>query len=246
VQEVYQQEGINGLARRLMAKILWYFYSPFANLEQLAKRHGTDKGAKYHTFKGVNYIHLYEKYFQPFRNKHIRLLEIGVYGGGSLRMWKHYFSNAKIYGLDIDPGCKQHEEDRISVEIGSQGDESVLEKVWQNCGELDIVIDDGSHVNKHILASFNYFFDKLKPGGIYVIEDLGCSYGLDEDYVRQKWPGMKYNDPNEHLINNRDDLKKVFEKIIYDLDHFQGEILSIQFWNNICFILKAQHDGNEE
>jgi len=242
IGNVYDQEGINGLAHRAMEKTFWHFYSSFANLEQLAERHGTDKGSKYHTFRGVNYIHLYERYFQRFRKKHISLLEIGVHGGGSLRMWKDYFSSGKIYGLDIDPRCKQYEEDRISIEIGSQGDERVLDKVLENCGDLDIVIDDGSHVNKHILASFKYLFGKLKPGGIYVIEDLGCSYGLDEDYVRQKWPGMKYNDPNERLINNRNDLDRVFEQIVHDLDHFQGDILSIHFWNNICFILKAEHD----
>ena len=94
-------------------------------------------------------------------------------------------------------------------------------KDYANCGEFDIVIDDGSHVNKHILASFKQLVGKLKPGGIYVIEDLGCSYALDEDYVRQKWPGMKYNNPDERLINNRNELNKVFEEIIYDLDHFQ-------------------------
>jgi len=71
------------------------------------------------------------------------------------------------------------------------------------------------------------------------MDDLGCSCELDEDYVRQQWPGMNYNDPNEGLNNNRRDMNRIFEDIIYDLAHFQGEILTRQFWCNICYILDA-------
>src|SRR5215510_13902823 len=93
LREVYKHKGITGIAHRVVAKCFWYFYSPFANMKQLAKRHGTDKGATYHTFNGINYLDLYEQHFKAFKYKHIKLLEIGVYGGASLRMWKEYFPN---------------------------------------------------------------------------------------------------------------------------------------------------------
>jgi len=52
--------------------------------------------------------------FNRFRNKEIVILEIGVLQGGSLQMWKDYFGDkAKIFGIDIDPRCKELEEKNI-------------------------------------------------------------------------------------------------------------------------------------
>jgi len=76
-------------------------------------------------------------------------------------MWKGYFSKAKIYGLDIDPRVKQFEEDRIFIEIGNQADENLLALIADTAGHFDIIIDDGSHVNRHIIKSFECLFGRL-------------------------------------------------------------------------------------
>ena len=146
------------------------------DLTELAIKHGTDKwGSHYYT---PHYHH----HFSRFREKKINLLEIGVggyedphAGGESLRMWKEYFPHAQIYSLDI-VDKRSLEEDRIRIYRGSQVDEALLNSITSEIGELDLIIDDGSHVNRHIIKTFNILFPKLKTGGIYAIEDLQTSY----------------------------------------------------------------------
>lgn len=145
-------------------------------LDQLAITFNTDKSSKVH-----NFTKHYERYFESLREFPIRLLEIGVQSGASLRMWKHYFPNAQIVGLDYFD-CDPYEEDRITVIKGEQKDVGIMEKALLH-GPFDIIIDDGSHQNPDVLASFEYLFPRLKPGGIYVIEDITCLYWGDTHNV---------------------------------------------------------------
>ena len=157
-------------------------------------------------------------------------------------MWKAYFRRGNIFGIDIDPECKRYEEDRIQIEIGSQDDGGFQKTCFGRDTKFDIIIDDGSHINRMTLASFELLFDsRLKKGGIYVIEDLGCSYDkLQTDQnILEIWPGMKYNDPSKSYDNDRKDMDKFFLRKIRDLDHRSGNILSLQFWAMMCFIMKT-------
>lgn len=82
-----------------------------------------------------NYFDIYERHFSRYRNKNVVLLEIGVSHGGSLQMWKNYFGeNCKIYGIDIDPRCKEFEEENIEIFIGSQSDRKFLREVREKIG----------------------------------------------------------------------------------------------------------------
>jgi len=90
-------------------------------------------------------------------------------------MWKKYFPFGQIISLDIFDKSKL-QENRIKIYQGSQTDEKVLDKIISDNGEFDLIIDDGSHINEHIITTFKYLFPKLKEGGIYVIEDLQTSY----------------------------------------------------------------------
>jgi len=82
-------------------------------------------------------------------------MEIGGKDGASLRSWKSYFSKGNIYGIDMDPRCKDLEEARIQIEIGGQDDEKFLRNYFGSEREFDILIDNGSHANKMTLASYN-------------------------------------------------------------------------------------------
>ena len=116
------------------------------------------------------------------RKKHLNLLEIGVggeedvyKGGNSLRMWKRYFPNGNIFSIDIfDKSI--HEEKRIKIFRGDQTDASFLNDISNKIGDIDIIIDDGSHINNHVIKTFEILFPKLKDGGIYVVEDTQTSY----------------------------------------------------------------------
>ncbi len=127
--------------------------------------------------KWWHYFEVYNNYFQKYRGRNVRMLEIGVSKGGSLQMWRDYFGEkAVIVGIDIDNSCKQYEEGNIHVCIGSQEDTDFMKKVCEDFGPFDIVLDDGSHVVKHQIASFRILFPFLKNEGIYLCEDTHTSY----------------------------------------------------------------------
>ena len=126
--------------------------------------------------KWRHYFEIYDRHFDRFRGKHVRVLEIGVDHGGSLQLWKRYFGlYAHIVGLDIDPRCAEYAEDRIKVHIGNQADVALLKSL----GKFDIVIDDGSHRLQDQMASFEALWPDTRS--VYLIED--CHHGLPELHV---------------------------------------------------------------
>jgi len=146
-----------------------------STLDKLAKSFGTDKSSDNH-----NYCVKYEKYLPFNRYDNLNILEIGILDGKSLLTWKDYYYRSNILGIDINPDCKKFEEERVSVEIGSQADGNFLSRTWQQYGPFDMILDDGSHMSSHMIYSFEHLFGSVKSGGVYVIEDIGCSYW--EDY----------------------------------------------------------------
>lgn len=126
--------------------------------------------------KWENYFAIYESYFDKFRKRNARVLEIGIQYGGSLNMWMEYFSNAKIFGIDINPDCKKLEEENIDIRIGSQNDKKFLKDYANYVNNLDVIIDDGGHTMDQQLNTFKTLFPILNDGGIYVVEDVESSY----------------------------------------------------------------------
>jgi hypothetical protein len=130
--------------------------------------------------KWIHYLDVYERYLGRYRNTDFRILEIGVFDGGSLEMWRRYFgAAATIVGVDINPQCAQRVHSPNIVRIGSQADRSFLEKVVADLGPFDVILDDGSHIAEHQRASLDILFPTLREGGIYIIEDTHTSYWPD-------------------------------------------------------------------
>ncbi|QDU59996.1 Mycinamicin VI 2''-O-methyltransferase [Planctomycetes bacterium Pan216] len=134
-------------------------------LVMLGKRFGTDKfgGPSHH------YEHAY-RFVEQIQFQPITLLEIGVLGGASLKLWREILPNAKIVGVDKNEKCRSLEWGRVSIETGDQSDEAFLSEIVRKHGPFDIVIDDGSHVAAHQLASMRGLWPHAKR--FYVIEDL--------------------------------------------------------------------------
>lgn len=127
--------------------------------------------------KWHHYIPIYDRYFSRFRGTNVRFLEIGVFRGGSLQMWRNYFGDkATIFGIDSDPNCASLDGDSGSVRIGSQDDAEFLNRVIEEMGGVDIVLDDGSHQMKHLIKTFRTLFPLLNQSGVYMAEDLCTSY----------------------------------------------------------------------
>ena len=129
--------------------------------------------------KWEHYFEVYDRHFSKYRGKEIVLLEIGTYYGGSLQMWRSYFGDkAKIYGIDINPNCKQHEDENTKVFIGSQSDREFLKRAISEIPPIDILIDDGGHTMLQQIVSFEELFNYIKPDGVYLCEDLHTSYWM--------------------------------------------------------------------
>jgi cephalosporin hydroxylase len=125
-----------------------------------------------------DYLRHYEAMLQEFRDAAINVIEIGVAGGASSRIWQWFFSQAQIIGIDINPDCSRHAHGRVKIEIGSQTDGAFLARVAAEHPPT-IVIDDGSHIMEHMIYSFEQLFPKLLPGGIYIIEDFAGFAGAE-------------------------------------------------------------------
>jgi hypothetical protein len=139
--------------------------------------------------KWIHYFDIYHRHFEAFRGKPLTLVEFGVFHGGSLQMWKHYFgAQARIVGVDINPACASLTEDQVEIRIGDQGDRSFLRSLRDELGEIDILIDDGAHMMRHQVATFEELFPAVRDGGVYLVEDLHTGY----------WP--EYGGGHERLL----------------------------------------------
>jgi demethylmacrocin O-methyltransferase len=175
-------------------------------------------------------------------------LEIGIggydnpkVGGNSLRMWKVYFPNSNIFGIDIYDKT-YHEEHRIKSFRGSQIDEDFLRGVVQEIGKVDIIIDDGSHRSDHIITTFKILFPLMDLNGIYVVEDLQTSYW--DTMAGESWGGSTdltapYTSMN-HFKSLIDGLNyEEFALDEYTPSYFDKHIISMHFYHNLLFIYKG-------
>ncbi len=127
--------------------------------------------------KWLHYFDIYDRHFNKYINKEVTILEIGVFQGGSLKMWKEYFgSKVKIYAIDIFEKCKQFEEENVKVFIGSQSDRDFLRFIKEKIPQVDILIDDGGHFMDQQIITFEELYPHIKPDGVYLCEDLHTSY----------------------------------------------------------------------
>ena len=145
-------------------------------LSRLAILHGTDKFG-YHDYT-PNYFSLLESW----RMRPLRMLEIGVggygfedRGGESLATWRDFFPQAQITAIDIQRKTMALGP-RVKILQGSQVDAPFLAGPVAECGPFDIILDDGSHLNEHVIETFGLLFDGLAPGGIYLIEDVQTAF----------------------------------------------------------------------
>jgi hypothetical protein len=166
---------------------------------------------QYDSDKIVNhYLDLYDPVFEPWLEKKVTLLELGIHKGGSLELWRDYFPHGKIAGIDIRLPKEYKPSDRIHIYEGSQDDPKFLSQVANEIAPdgFDIIIDDASHVGELTKIAFWHLFNNhLKPDGLYVIEDWGTGYWND-------WPDGK-----------RLDLQLYFKPLHFEFDSFISKVL---------------------
>lgn len=141
------------------------------DLCRIAARHDTDKGSVF--------TRTYYDLLSHVRDEPLRLLEIGLYNGGSLRMFREFLPNATLHGIDIDPRCYAYQAEipNTQVRLLDQADPAALTAFIEELGgAYDLILDDGGHTMEQQLVSFHTLWPHVNPGGVYVIEDIGTSY----------------------------------------------------------------------
>ena len=155
-------------------------------------------------WKWTSYFKFYDKYFSKFRNRKCKILEIGVYRGGSLQMWQNYFSkDSLVVGMDINPECSAYTGENIEIFIGDQSNKEHLSELVKKYGKFDVIIDDGSHVAGHQIASFEYLIDYLNDDGVYLVEDVmgDCDTDIPIDKNFTSLARKIINNLNDHFYN---------------------------------------------
>lgn len=163
--------------------------------------------------KWSSYLEHYDKELESLRDKKISLLEIGVQNGGSLETWAKYFTEFElILGCDINQECKKlkYDDNRIKIIVGDINNQHTFESILEISNSFDLIIDDGSHKSIDILNSFINYFEFVKPGGKYIIEDTHCLYMKD-------YGGG---------VLNKNSAQYFFKELT--------DIINYQWWENYC------------
>lgn len=186
--------------------------------------------------KWLHYLPVYDDLFAPYIGTNVAMLEIGVWNGGSLDMWRRFFGpDAVLFGVDINPGCARFDGKSASVRIGSQDDPKFLRGVVGEMGRLDIVLDDGSHVASHQRASFEALFPLLSEGGLYIIEDLHTAY-----YPHMEGGWRRAGSGIEFLKDKIDDMHRHYIEPGRNNSESLPPIESIQFFDSIAVVRKRR------
>jgi O-antigen biosynthesis protein len=204
------------------------------------------------------YISEYDRLFQPYRDQPVRLLEIGIQNGGSLEVWCKYFAKAKrIVGSDIDPACEQlaFDDPKIAVVVADANTNDAERRILTESDGFNLIIDDGSHQSGDIVRSFARYFKHVADGGLYIAEDLHCSYWQDfEGGIFQPYSSIAFFKQLTDAINHEHwGIAKTRCEVLVDFEtHYQAkfdedslaEIHSIEFINSICVVKKKRTPSN--
>ncbi|WP_217907233.1 glycosyltransferase [Janthinobacterium sp. PC23-8] len=204
------------------------------------------------------YLREYDRLFSAYRTAPLRLLEIGIQNGGSLDIWADYFApGSTLVGCDINPDCAAlvYDNPAISFILGDANDPAVVEQVLRRAPVFDLIIDDGSHTSGDIVKTFTLYFQHLADGGLFVAEDLHCSYweqyqgGLYDPYSSLSF-FKRLSDVISHqhwgiARERKAILQGIFGHYGCDIDEaVLTSIHSVEFINSLCIVRKAPAEEN--
>ena len=158
-------------------------------LKMLFQNYQCDKAYKHH------YYEVYDEIFYPFKEKTIKFLEVGVFKGASTAAFDDYFSKGEIFGLDIFVRTKPEDlpvlqRDSVHWIKGDSMDGNIRESIKSKFGntiEFDFILDDGAHYPLSNELTFKNLFPLLKPGGIFIIEDVWPIDIMNENEIQHPW-----------------------------------------------------------
>jgi hypothetical protein len=181
-----------------------------------------------------NYTYFYNNLFKKFRNEKISIFEMGigvpscmVSWAGSLKGWQEYFKNCEVFSADIDVNYL-YNKDRIRSFYVDQENADSIKRLWEHMKDktFDLIIDDGPHTYTSNYLFFINSINKLKNGGIYIIEDINLDF-IDTLYKNI----IEYCNINNIII----EIEKLIIPYPVKFTHVSNDILKM---NNLIFIKK--------
>ncbi len=208
--------------------------------------------SKLQSIKLNSYFDIYENLFREFKDKPITFVEVGIFGGGSLFMWKKYFHpKSRIIGIDLNPKSKSYEKYGFEIFIGDQEDKNFWNKFYNKVGKIDILLDDGGHTDLQQAQTLISSVNKINQNGLIVIEDVHTSYFTEFgnpsnnsfvnyskkviDLINSRYSGLNKNNNYKNKISSL--LKKYvfsisfYESIIAFRINSKKTIISKAIWN---------------
>jgi len=203
-----------------------------------SKLYNIYKNSPYTSLKLDSYFLAYEEIFNKYIGKKITFVEVGVLHGGSLFMWREYFGRqARIIGIDLDPAAKELEKHGFEIFIGSQSNKIFWEKFYSKIGKIDILLDDGGHVNDQQIISLSEAINNTNDGGVLVVEDTHTSYlksfGNPSKYSFINYSKFLIDAVNSRFAGAKITMKNNFNKKIYSINFYES-IVAVNIDSKKC------------
>ena len=184
----------------------------------------------YRSFKNTSYFQVYDELFGKYKGKPITFVEVGVFHGGSLFMWRDFFgSNARIIGVDLSPAAEKWKQYNFEIFIGDQSDPNFWKSFFKQVGPIDILLDDGGHTFEQQILTVHNSFKNINNNGLIVVEDTHTSYikefGFPSKFTFVQWA--------KNIIAHNN---KRFDGIKGTCSEYSDYIYSVNFFESIiCF-----------
>ena len=219
----------------------------------------------YENYDGVRLFHHWKEYASHYElhlnmlmgkrdnSQEFRMLEIGVSQGGSLEVWKRYFSGKNLYyvGMDIEKNCKRFEDEerKVFIRIASQLSENDLIKICKDHGPFDFIVDDGGHSYEMMKTSIETLFPSdlcMTAQSLYVIEDMHTMVMKNQnskipDIPSEVFDRMHYYWYHHHLWHNVP--KKNFRNSNQNDKKWADRVESISLYDSMMFVHRGAGSG---
>ncbi len=198
------------------------------NLNSNSEIYKIFKKSKKSSVKWTSYFQVYDQIFKKYKNKKITFVEVGVANGGSLFVWKKYFSKkSRIIGIDLNPEAIKLRKDGFEIYIGNQAKKKFWNNFYRKIGKVDILLDDGGHKNLQQISTVHYSLPHIKNDGIIVVEDTHTSF------IKKQ-----FNNPSKYSFINFcniiiSSIHKRNEALVKKLDAYSKKVFSINFYESI-------------
>jgi hypothetical protein len=183
--------------------------------------------SRYKSVKHSNYFAIYDEILNSYKNREVKVLEIGVLNGGGLFMLRGILGKkAKIVGVDLNPSCLRFKDFGFEILTGDQSDPQFWGKFFRKMGKFDIIIEDGGHTNNQQIKSLNSCIGFVNDGGVYITEDVHTSYWFEFGNP-SRFSYINYAKKIIDVVNSRGPrirpaLNNSFYKNVYSLSFYQS------------------------